>query len=928
MTGSNDPMSTGYPMSSSGDVLSSSLDLDMKFDHFGESTTNIGNLDTIKDFNKIDDVDVHAKKVLKRTEAVYSKDAPEFSTEKNMDSRDIDDVKDSMDSQDDLVFEVQHLSDIFVLMESHNDPQVRGLVRICIGNYLSAALDLSHGDYYRWRNFSVLPKDVSENITTDKLVGSVLKRAARCPFEKTEKSSSHVLHATHAAFIGSKVYWRLYTVFVQPGNLGFTLEAYVDQGIVALCLDHLDCCNNTVPMKTILLDLCTLLYPVEVSNVMNNRQSNRDIFERDAESVNEKWHHLEGAKCANLAEKFLQDWYCFARVVQYEGKLMINLEPKTSMFYQFMSKVLDALAIQLELATEREFVCVIEEILYYLKVIMPLRADKTVFCVTQLLKCLFGTNMANQYSDYMSIADIKVKDKKSNLFDAVMMVNSFNNVMKEQDNNSRRGSTTSGASLKLIDDNPRMTAERQMLMKLENFAKNKSDKKWSTNKKELERYIKLFEPVVIQALKSYTMQNDIPLQCKVLSLLNQLLTLRVNYCMLDSEQIFIGFLLKQLELVEQHEIPDCCDLVNHILMFLVQLSSSKHHTKQIIEVPKLIQLCDGLMASGAHAECVSAIQPLSIKVFWGVGTSPTLGRAPQQELQVTKEVVFYMLQKTMHDHKVLDLVACLLALSQEHPESYYGWSELACDTLLNLLGQRSLEIDTSEAISCLEKLVDSVYKDVLLEQSRVELLLKILFKAPPDQSTTPYKLRLRYLSITMVLLRKILVCIPETDILLSINYLKASHISPQSIFFNVKTEIDPLNVQNVNENCANLSPDVILVRFLFKTLTYAIMEIDKCNDVECADLNLECDESNDNHRLLYKVCVNIICQVKHMLHLKNDCLFPLTSKTAQNILHNEQSGLNTGLYSPEENIPLDILNLICLRSAHRIPLLLYIGHIC
>lgn len=51
------------------------------------------------------------------------------------------------------------------------------------------------------------------------------------------------------------------------------------------------------------------------------------------------------------------------------------------------------------------------------------------------------------------------------------------------------------------------------------------------------------------------MQNDTPLQVQVLRLLSQLLTLRVNYCMLDSDQVFIGFLMRQLDLVEQHEIP-------------------------------------------------------------------------------------------------------------------------------------------------------------------------------------------------------------------------------------------------------------------------------------------------------------------------------------------------------------------------------------
>ncbi|KPJ05182.1 Huntingtin [Papilio xuthus] len=63
------------------------------------------------------------------------------------------------------------------------------------------------------------------------------------------------------------------------------------------------------------------------------------------------------------------------------------------------------------------------------------------------------------------------------------------------------------------------------------------------------------------------------------------------------------------------------------------------------------------------------------------------------------------------------------------------------------------------------------------------------------------------------------------------------------------------------------------------------------------------------------------CQMNLDSIRDDGCLFPLTAKTAQNILHNEQSGLNTGLYSPEENIPLDHLNLICLKSAHRLPLL-------
>ncbi|XP_061723168.1 huntingtin-like [Cydia pomonella] len=1126
MSCSNDP-TTGYPMSSSGDILSSSIDLDMKFDHFGESTTNLDNLDAFKKEEK--------KRALKRTDEVHSKDAP------------------IMEISEDGNFEFQHMSDVFVLFEEHSDPQIRGLVRVCIGNYLSAALELSHGDYNRWRNVSALPKEVSDNISAEKLVKIILKgltdeihsavnhtlsslaktaialsdasswpllwdcinslifvesnkywlcRVNLCklyeklPYQKLfllypgfhEKSkiivdtlfrlladedqrvrqaaaqtitniipkifiskrqtsttmlaqltkeqsqlftfnrpglsldlvkdmyfyfdlpeelrSGDVLKGGSLRVVVGDVMWRLVACnckFYSQGLLECLQaickkwlpwkhkQAYSDQGILSYCLDNLDYCNGSVARRTLLLDICRLVYPVEIHNIMC-KKTTTDIFERDSQTK-DKWQHLDDERVSNLAEKFLQVTLKMLNVLvhlvedinpnvhlnksgialpgspvrkkstepqprrgsvpdgaddrnmrkrlptpatsmrpTFAGHFFtepfymklydnlratysnhkINLDPKSSMFYEFLTTVLNCLAIQLELSTEREFGSVTEELLYYLKVIMPLRSDTTVYCITQLLKCLFGTNMITEYNDFMSIEALPKTEDNVTFYDDVMLINSLCPIESE----SRRDSVCSNSSQKLTLDikNPVMMEERKMLMAMENFSKDKMDRKWSTNKKELERYIRLFEPVVIQALKSYTMQNDIPLQCRVLSLLSQLLTLRVNYCMLDSEQIFIAFLIKQLEYVEQHEIPNCCDLVHSILMFLVQLSSSKHHTKQIIEIPKLIQLCDGLMASGNHLECIAGLEPVIVKIFSNMGGGSVLGRQQQQEAQATREVLFSMLQKTMDRQKVLELVSCVLCLSQDHPESYYLWSELACNTLLNLLASASMELDSRHAIASLERLLECVYKDVLLEQSRVEMLLKILFKAP-EQTTAPRKLKIRYLAIIMVILRKILILIPESEILLSINYLKSSHISPQSIFFNVKPDVDPLNVQNVNENCANLSPDVILVRFLFKTLTFAIMEVDNGHDA--IDLG---DEDHQNG-LLYAVCVNIIVQVKHMLHLTSGCLFPLTAKTAQSILHNEQSGLNTGLYSPDENIPLDLLNLICLRAAHRTPLL-------
>lgn len=177
----------------------------------------------------------------------------------------------------------------------------------------------------------------------------------------------------------------------------------------------------------------------------------------------------------------------------------MKLDQTSSVFYNFLTAVLDALGIQLELSTEREFGAFTEEILYYLKAIMPFRPDKSVFCITQLLKCLFSTNMLNQYQDFMNIKyDNQLNKKKGCFYKDVLCING----LKYGTSVDATTKSSDGSSKQSVDTkNPWMAKERSFLMTLENFHKSKMDRKWSTNKRELERYIRLFEPVVIQALK-------------------------------------------------------------------------------------------------------------------------------------------------------------------------------------------------------------------------------------------------------------------------------------------------------------------------------------------------------------------------------------------------------------------------------------------
>ncbi|CAH2269163.1 jg1697 [Pararge aegeria aegeria] len=573
-----------------------------------------------------------------------SRDLSEKLQEYEDDVTDDEDVRTTENTDKNENFEYQHMSDLFLLLESHNDPQIRGLARVCIGNYLVAALDLAHGDYNRWRNYSLLPKEVSANFGIEKLIEILLKGLA----DEIHSSVNHTLTAliTLSAALCNSVHW---------------------------CIIN-DALNSLI-------------------SVMNNS------------------YWLVRVNLARLYES-----------LPYSK--LFTLHPE---YYARARLIMDALLHLLADQDQKVRTAAAQAISSIVPKIYPPRRATPVSMMT---------NISKEHIQFFN-------------FDSHHL------------------------SLELV--------------------------------REIYFY------------------NDLPEQLK------KGLTLECK----DSLMTIVG------DLVRRMMASDC-----------------KHYSQGLLETLRMI-CCR--WSPWKHIEAYS-----------------------------DQGILSYCLDNLDYCNGVVSVRTTLLDICRlVYP------------------------------VESLERLLQSLYRDVLLEQTRVEILLKILFKAPPDQETTPRKLKLRYLTIVMVLLRKVLVLIPETEVLLSINYLKSTCISPQSIFFNVKPNVDPLNVQNVNENCANLSPDVILVRFLFKTLTYVIMEMDDFQ----ANVDLRDDEDKDQNRLLYAVCVNIIVQAKHMLHLTNGCLFPLTAKMAQTILHNEQSGLNTGLYSPEENIPLDVLNLICLKLAHRNPTL-------
>lgn len=59
---------------------------------------------------------------------------------------------------------------------------------------------------------------------------------------------------------------------------------------------------------------------------------------------------------------------------------------------------------------------------------------------------------------------------------------------------------------------------------------------------------------LLSLLQLYTVSSDVSMQRSVLQLLIHLVQIRVNYCLLDSDQIFIGYVIKQFEYIEEGQI--------------------------------------------------------------------------------------------------------------------------------------------------------------------------------------------------------------------------------------------------------------------------------------------------------------------------------------------------------------------------------------
>ncbi|XP_064193966.1 huntingtin-like [Anguilla rostrata] len=410
-------------------------------------------------------------------------------------------------------------------------------------------------------------------------------------------------------------------------------------------------------------------------------------------------------------------------------KVTLDLHSGGDKLGSFLRSALDVLSQLLELTTLQDIGKCVEEILGYLKSCFSKEPTMATVCVQQLLKTLFGTNLASQYDGSWSHPS-KAQGKALRLgssslrpglyhycfmapythFTQALADASLRNMVQAEHEQDASG---------WFDVMQKVSS--QLKSSITNVTRQRGDKN------AIHNHIRLFEPLVIKALKRYTTSTSVQLQRQVLDLLAQLVQLRVNYCLLDSDQVFIGFVLKQFEYIEVGQFRQSKAIIPSIFFFLVLLSYERYHSKQIISIPKIMQLCDGIMASGRKAvtHAIPALQPIVHDLFVLRGSNKAdAGR----ELETQKEVVVSMLLRLIQHHQVLQMF--ILVLQQCHKENEDKWKRLSrqiADIILPMIAKQQMLLDSHEALGVLNTLFETVAPSSLRP---VDMLLKSMFVTP------------------------------------------------------------------------------------------------------------------------------------------------------------------------------------------------------
>ncbi|XP_054167381.1 huntingtin-like [Oppia nitens] len=565
--------------------------------------------------------------------------------------------------------------------------------------------------------------------------------------------------------------------------------------------------------------------------------------------------------------------------------------------------VLNVLGRLLEMTTIKFISKYVEEVLHYLKIVFTLEHSLTVKTVRQLLKCIFGTNFVimftNTNADNSHVINKCDKEVPNDDNSTPQRMPFSNGIPNYSEVDGLYNTCLSSPYTKFTKFYATMSAKvlsnfgssdetdfsfgcwlRKKVEKRVSLILDKNISNSGLNSKtSLTSHIRLFEPVVIKALKQYTITSDIELQCEVLDLLSQLVQLRVNYCLLDSEQIFIGFVLKQFEFIESVHLDQYDKLIGHIFYFLILLSYEKYHSKPIIGIPKIIQLCDGILASGQYPQkfALPSLEPIVVDLILLRNASKV---ESAKELEAQREVIVANCLKLVQFSDILQILIIIIKQSKKDGEE--KWKKISrqiIDTLLPQLVKQSIHIDSYKSLDLLHKLFECVSPNVFRP---LDILLKALFAAPQPDIIDNYYYFHRWTSLILVILRLIIVQAKEDVVLARLEDMKSSIVSigpfglPVIPTSSLANSI-PFHMSSVNINRSDtqtLEAEDMFAEYLLEIIELCSHEITIRMNTIYSDIQRHCD-------FLIQQMANYMLILTHMFQSGS---FRRVAKAAMNLI--------------------------------------------
>uniref|UniRef100_A0A6B2E671 Huntingtin n=1 Tax=Phlebotomus kandelakii TaxID=1109342 RepID=A0A6B2E671_9DIPT len=269
-----------------------------------------------------------------------------------------------------------------------------------------------------------------------------------------------------------------------------------------------------------------------------------------------------------------------------------------------------------------------------------------------------------------------------------------------------------------------------------------SAEKKSLPYEDVGHHLKIFEPMVIHSLRLFMKANS-KLQAVILELLCQLLDFKVNYYLLDANNVFIEYILRHLEIIETGSVRKCEVVIGSIYKFLFHLCKSKD--KKIITIPKIINITDNLLANSGIRTCsIRALVELGHELFFNAPPTSTGGKS---EWNTEKEVVFTMMLKFL-DYAQVQRAVALIVLSQRNMEMSYEMDALTY--LLTLLQDEKFSIDCEEKLNGMILLFRALERQ--LDREKLDEFLRIFLEAVTSPGIHYNKLTRVHLLLSQVIL--------------------------------------------------------------------------------------------------------------------------------------------------------------------------------